>query len=71
VEKTPRKRQDLRCAFTVVCRSELLLAIGCVPGKTLIKTARVYHCIKNGGSFGLPQPQVNPVDYRVKQGEGS
>jgi pyruvate/2-oxoglutarate dehydrogenase complex dihydrolipoamide dehydrogenase (E3) component len=40
------------------------LHFGCVPSKTLIKTARVYHHMKNGRSFGLPQPHVDPVDYR-------
>ena len=40
------------------------LHYGCVPSKTLIKTARVYHAMKNGPQYGLPQVDVPPVDYR-------
>ena len=39
------------------------LHYGCVPSKTLIKTAQVYHLMKNGANFGLPQPQVPPVEF--------
>jgi len=40
------------------------LHFGCVPSKTLIKTARVYHMMKNAGEYGLPRVDVPPVDYR-------
>jgi len=40
------------------------LHFGCVPSKTLIKTARVYHTIKNAKKFGLPVTEVEPVDFR-------
>ena len=40
------------------------LHYGCVPSKTLIKSARVYHEIKNAGKFGLPPIDVKPVDFR-------
>lgn len=39
------------------------LHYGCVPSKTLIKTAHVYHLMKNAKAFGLPPIQVPPVDY--------
>ena len=39
------------------------LHYGCVPSKTLIKTAHVYHLMKNAGKFGLPNPHLPPVDY--------
>ena len=34
------------------------LHYGCVPSKTLIKTAKVYHEIKHAVKFGLPQPST-------------
>jgi pyruvate/2-oxoglutarate dehydrogenase complex dihydrolipoamide dehydrogenase (E3) component len=40
------------------------LHYGCVPSKTLIKTAHVYHLMKNGGQFGLPTLTPPPVDFR-------
>ena len=40
------------------------LHYGCVPSKTLIKTAHVYHLMKKGEMFGLPQVDVPPVEYR-------
>ncbi|MBW1768097.1 MAG: FAD-dependent oxidoreductase [Deltaproteobacteria bacterium] len=40
------------------------LHYGCVPSKTLIKTAHVYHLMKNANAFGLPQIEVHPVDYK-------
>lgn len=40
------------------------LHYGCVPSKTLIKTARVYHRIKNCREFGLPPVDAKPVDFR-------
>lgn len=44
------------------------LHFGCVPSKTLIKTAHVYHIVKNAQKFGLPQPEVKPVDFRDLSG---
>ena len=40
------------------------LHFGCVPSKTLIRTAHVYHLMKNAGQFGLPPVEVKPVDFR-------
>ncbi|MBL7178132.1 MAG: FAD-dependent oxidoreductase [Desulfobacteraceae bacterium] len=40
------------------------LHYGCVPSKTLIRTAHVYHLMKNGEAFGLPTIEVPPVDYK-------
>ncbi len=40
------------------------LHFGCVPSKTLIKSAHVYHLLKNAEKFGLPQVEVPPVDFR-------
>ena len=34
------------------------LHYGCVPSKTLIKTAHVYHLMNKGGLFGLPQVDI-------------
>ena len=39
------------------------LHYGCVPSKTLIKTAHVYHTMKNSTKYGLPRVAVPPVDY--------
>ncbi len=41
------------------------LHFGCVPSKTLIKSAHVYHLMKNAVRFGLPQPNVPPVDFKA------
>ncbi|MCK5681367.1 FAD-dependent oxidoreductase, partial [bacterium] len=41
------------------------LHYGCVPSKTLIKTAHVYHLMKNGPKFGLPAFAVPPIDFRA------
>jgi pyruvate/2-oxoglutarate dehydrogenase complex dihydrolipoamide dehydrogenase (E3) component len=38
------------------------LYYGCVPSKTLIKAAKVYHYAKNMKSFGLPQVDLPPCD---------
>src|SRR5512147_2523468 len=44
------------------------LHFGCVPSKTLIQTARVYHTVKRASAFGLPQPDVPPIEYaRVRE----
>jgi pyruvate/2-oxoglutarate dehydrogenase complex dihydrolipoamide dehydrogenase (E3) component len=40
------------------------LHYGCVPSKTLIKTAHVYHLMKNSKEFGLPAINTPPVDFR-------
>ena len=41
------------------------LHFGCVPSKTLIKTADVYHRLKHAASFGLPPITVPPVDFKM------
>lgn len=41
------------------------LHYGCVPSKTLIKSARAYHMIKNSSKYGLPELDVPPVDYSL------
>ncbi len=44
------------------------LHFGCVPSKTLIRTAQVYHTMKNSQAFGLPAVELPPVDFtRVKE----
>jgi pyruvate/2-oxoglutarate dehydrogenase complex dihydrolipoamide dehydrogenase (E3) component len=40
------------------------LHFGCVPSKTLIRTAHVCHLMKHAREFGLPQVDLPPVDYR-------
>lgn len=40
------------------------LHFGCVPSKTLIRTANVYHLMKNAEKYGLPGVELKPVDYR-------
>ena len=40
------------------------LHYGCVPSKTLIRTAHVYHFLRNSREFGLPSIDVPPVDFR-------
>jgi pyruvate/2-oxoglutarate dehydrogenase complex dihydrolipoamide dehydrogenase (E3) component len=39
------------------------LHYGCVPSKTLIHSAHVYHLMKTGSRFGLPEMEVPPVDF--------
>ncbi len=39
------------------------LHFGCVPSKTLIKTAKVRHIMQNGGLYGLPEIEVPEVDF--------
>ena len=40
------------------------LHYGCVPSKTLIRTAHIYQLMKNAEKFGLPRIDLTPVDYR-------
>ena len=40
------------------------LHYGCVPSKTLIKTAHVFHQMKQAEKFGLPAADIGPVNYR-------
>ncbi len=40
------------------------LHFGCVPSKTLIRTAHVYHLMKTAKVFGLPEMTVPPVDFK-------
>ena len=40
------------------------LHYGCVPSKTLIKSAHVYHQMKHAEAFGLPRVDLHPVDFR-------
>lgn len=44
------------------------LHYGCVPSKTLIKTAAVCHYIKRAQYFGLPQTGMPPVDFKNVSG---
>lgn len=39
------------------------LHYGCVPSKTLIRTAHVYHMMKNAWRYGLPVGDIRPVDF--------
>lgn len=41
------------------------LHYGCVPSKTLIKTAHVYHQMKNAKEYGLPEIGLPPVDFKM------
>ena len=43
------------------------LHYGCVPSKTLIKSAHVYHLMKNAEKYGLPAVDVLPVDFRKRK----
>jgi pyruvate/2-oxoglutarate dehydrogenase complex dihydrolipoamide dehydrogenase (E3) component len=44
------------------------LHFGCIPSKTLIRTAQAYHTMKNSQAFGLPAVEVPPVDFsKVKE----
>jgi pyruvate/2-oxoglutarate dehydrogenase complex dihydrolipoamide dehydrogenase (E3) component len=56
-------------AKTLLIEKENLLGgdclhYGCVPSKTLIRTAQVYHQMKKAGEFGLPPVELRPVDYQ-------
>lgn len=39
------------------------LHFGCVPSKTLIKTASVYHQMRHAARYGLPEVALPPVDF--------
>lgn len=39
------------------------LHFGCVPSKTLIKTANIYHAMRRAEHYGLPPVQCDPVDF--------
>jgi pyruvate/2-oxoglutarate dehydrogenase complex dihydrolipoamide dehydrogenase (E3) component len=41
------------------------LHYGCVPSKTLIKTAHVYHMMKSAERYGLPGANAGAVDFRA------
>jgi pyruvate/2-oxoglutarate dehydrogenase complex dihydrolipoamide dehydrogenase (E3) component len=41
------------------------LHFGCVPSKTLIRTANIYHLMKNAEKYGLPRTDLKPVDFQV------
>ena len=40
------------------------LHFGCVPSKTLIRSAHVYHLMNTAKNFGLPEMAVPPVDFK-------
>lgn len=40
------------------------LHFGCVPSKTLIKSAYASHVIRNSQKYGLPEVTLPPVDYK-------
>ncbi len=39
------------------------LHFGCVPSKTLIQSARLYHSLKSCSRFGLPEVEMKAVDF--------
>lgn len=55
-------------AKTLIVEKEVQLGgdclhFGCVPSKTLIHSARVYHLMKSAPHYGLPKIEVGPVDF--------
>lgn len=40
------------------------LHYGCVPSKSLIKSAYAYNVVKNAQKYGLPQAAIPPVDFK-------
>jgi pyruvate/2-oxoglutarate dehydrogenase complex dihydrolipoamide dehydrogenase (E3) component len=57
-------------AKTLLVEKEKLLGgdclhYGCVPSKTLIRTAQVYHLMKHSRTFGLPAIETPPVDFQA------
>jgi pyruvate/2-oxoglutarate dehydrogenase complex dihydrolipoamide dehydrogenase (E3) component len=56
-------------AKTLLIEKELELGgdclhFGCVPSKTLIRTAHLYHLMKHAEKYGLPRIDLKPVDFR-------
>ena len=41
------------------------LHFGCVPSKTLIRTANIWHLMKNAEKYGLPRTDLKPVDFQA------
>jgi pyruvate/2-oxoglutarate dehydrogenase complex dihydrolipoamide dehydrogenase (E3) component len=41
------------------------LHFGCVPSKTLIRTANICHLMKNAEKYGLPRIDLKPVDFQA------
>ena len=41
------------------------LHFGCVPSKTLIRTAHIYHLMKNAPKYGLPHADPKPVEFQA------
>ncbi len=41
------------------------LHFGCVPSKTLIRSAHVYHLLGNTSVYGLPPVDLPPVDFKL------
>ncbi len=41
------------------------LHYGCVPSKTLIRSAHVYHQLSKTTEYGLPEVKADPVDFRL------
>jgi pyruvate/2-oxoglutarate dehydrogenase complex dihydrolipoamide dehydrogenase (E3) component len=41
------------------------LHFGCVPSKTLIRTAHIYHLMKQAEKYGLPRADLKPVDFQA------
>ncbi len=39
------------------------LHFGCVPSKTLIRSAHAYHTMANAPAYGLPAVDISPVDF--------
>lgn len=39
------------------------LHFGCVPSKTLIKSAQVYHTMQHSTEYGLPEMELPPVEF--------
>lgn len=40
------------------------LRFGCVPSKTLIRTAHIYHLMKHAEKYGLPRADLKPIDFQ-------
>jgi pyruvate/2-oxoglutarate dehydrogenase complex dihydrolipoamide dehydrogenase (E3) component len=41
------------------------LHFGCVPSKTLIRTAHICHLMKQAEKYGLPRTDLKPVDFQA------